>query len=195
MRSDEWPARFSFWFSGCWRALAKGTAWAFFLCNSSSYIGTLGCRSARFFLSFRRPTTPKRGIPALVCSVATIADLDGAAETHVETRGTVGRFSILPLPQQANRHDERAEHRGREDARKERQLRSMQGRRRPRRRRPLHVTRHTPHAKSCTAPNGPNPTGCRCVCKIHRRRGSPRHRHMAKRSYDHTVVFRQDVSS
>ena len=30
MRSDEWPAWFSFWFSGCWRALAKGTAWAFF---------------------------------------------------------------------------------------------------------------------------------------------------------------------
>jgi len=29
-RSDEWPAWFSFWFSGCWRALAKGAAWAFF---------------------------------------------------------------------------------------------------------------------------------------------------------------------
>ena len=28
VRSDEWPAWFSFWFSGCWRALAKGTAWA-----------------------------------------------------------------------------------------------------------------------------------------------------------------------
>ena len=27
VRSDEWPAWFSFWFSGCWRALAKGTAW------------------------------------------------------------------------------------------------------------------------------------------------------------------------
>ncbi len=32
MRSDEWPAWFSFWFSGCWRALAKGTAWAGFYC-------------------------------------------------------------------------------------------------------------------------------------------------------------------
>ena len=32
VRSDEWPAWFSFWFSGCWRALAKGTAWAFFYC-------------------------------------------------------------------------------------------------------------------------------------------------------------------
>ena len=30
VRSDEWPAWFSFWFSGCWRALAKGTAWAGF---------------------------------------------------------------------------------------------------------------------------------------------------------------------
>ena len=27
VRSDEWPAWFSFWFSGRWRALAKGTAW------------------------------------------------------------------------------------------------------------------------------------------------------------------------
>ena len=37
VRSDEWPVWFSFWFSGCWQALAKGTAWAFFLsCNSSS---------------------------------------------------------------------------------------------------------------------------------------------------------------
>ena len=33
VRSDEWPAwLFSFWFSGCWRALAKGTAWAGFYC-------------------------------------------------------------------------------------------------------------------------------------------------------------------
>ena len=32
VRSDEWPAWFSFWFSGCWRALAKGTAWAGFYC-------------------------------------------------------------------------------------------------------------------------------------------------------------------
>ena len=32
MRSDEWPAWFSFWSSGCWRALAKGTAWAGFYC-------------------------------------------------------------------------------------------------------------------------------------------------------------------
>ena len=31
-RSGEWPAWFSFWFSGCWRALAKGTAWAVFYC-------------------------------------------------------------------------------------------------------------------------------------------------------------------
>ena len=30
VRADEWPAWFSFWFSGCWRALAKGTAWAGF---------------------------------------------------------------------------------------------------------------------------------------------------------------------
>ena len=30
MRSDEWPAWFSFCFSGRWRALAKGTAWAGF---------------------------------------------------------------------------------------------------------------------------------------------------------------------
>ena len=30
VRSGEWPAWFSFWFSGCWRALAKGTAWAGF---------------------------------------------------------------------------------------------------------------------------------------------------------------------
>ena len=28
--SDEWPAWFSFWFSGRWRALAKGTVWAVF---------------------------------------------------------------------------------------------------------------------------------------------------------------------
>ena len=32
VRSDEWPAWFSFWFSGCWRALAKGTAWAGLYC-------------------------------------------------------------------------------------------------------------------------------------------------------------------
>ena len=32
VRSEEWPAWFSFWFSGCWRALAKGTAWAGFYC-------------------------------------------------------------------------------------------------------------------------------------------------------------------
>ena len=32
VRSGEWPAWFSFWFSGCWRALAKGTAWAGFYC-------------------------------------------------------------------------------------------------------------------------------------------------------------------
>ena len=32
VRSDEWPAWFSFWFSGCWRALAKGTVWAGFYC-------------------------------------------------------------------------------------------------------------------------------------------------------------------
>jgi hypothetical protein len=32
VRSDEWPAWLSFWFSGCWRALAKGTAWASFCC-------------------------------------------------------------------------------------------------------------------------------------------------------------------
>ena len=31
VRSDEWPAWFSFWFSGCWRALSKGTAWAGFV--------------------------------------------------------------------------------------------------------------------------------------------------------------------
>ena len=37
VRSDECPAWFSFWFSGRWRALAKGTAWAdFFGGNSSS---------------------------------------------------------------------------------------------------------------------------------------------------------------
>ena len=30
-RFGEWPAWLSFWFSGCWRALAKGTAWAFFI--------------------------------------------------------------------------------------------------------------------------------------------------------------------
>ena len=35
-RSGEWPAWFSFWFSGCWRALAKGTAWAGLLSISSS---------------------------------------------------------------------------------------------------------------------------------------------------------------
>ena len=32
VRSDEWAAWFSFWFSGYWRALAKGTAWAGFYC-------------------------------------------------------------------------------------------------------------------------------------------------------------------
>ena len=33
VRSGEWPAWFSFWFSGRWRApLAKGTAWAGFYC-------------------------------------------------------------------------------------------------------------------------------------------------------------------
>jgi len=32
VRSDEWPAWFCFWFSGRWRALAKGTAWAGFYC-------------------------------------------------------------------------------------------------------------------------------------------------------------------
>ena len=33
-RSGEWPAWFSFLFSGCWRALAKGTAaWAGFYCT------------------------------------------------------------------------------------------------------------------------------------------------------------------
>ena len=32
VRSGEWPAWFSFWFSGCWWALAKGTAWAGFYC-------------------------------------------------------------------------------------------------------------------------------------------------------------------
>ena len=30
VRSGEWPAWFSFWFSGRWQALAKGTAWAGF---------------------------------------------------------------------------------------------------------------------------------------------------------------------
>ena len=29
--AGEWPAWVSFWFSGCWRALAKGTAWADFV--------------------------------------------------------------------------------------------------------------------------------------------------------------------
>ena len=29
-RIGEWPAWFFFWFSGCWRALSKGTAWAGF---------------------------------------------------------------------------------------------------------------------------------------------------------------------
>ena len=32
VRSGEWPAWFSFLFSGRWRSLAKGTAWAFFYC-------------------------------------------------------------------------------------------------------------------------------------------------------------------
>ena len=31
VRSEEFPAWFSFWFYGCWRALAKGTAWAGFI--------------------------------------------------------------------------------------------------------------------------------------------------------------------
>ena len=33
VRSDEWPAWFSLWFSGCCRSLAKGTAWAGFYCS------------------------------------------------------------------------------------------------------------------------------------------------------------------
>ena len=38
--SGEWQAWFSFWVSGCWRALTKGTAWACLLFNSpSSYAG------------------------------------------------------------------------------------------------------------------------------------------------------------
>ena len=37
VRSDEWPAWFSFWFFGCWRALAKGTAWAGFIAQYYYY--------------------------------------------------------------------------------------------------------------------------------------------------------------
>jgi hypothetical protein len=69
VRSGEWPAWFSFWFSGCWRALlAKGTAWAggfivkffFFFC-----FVFCGGSPAVFFLVFlvyiafsRPPTRP-----------------------------------------------------------------------------------------------------------------------------------------
>ena len=46
--SAEWPAWFSFWFSGCWRALAKGTAWAGFYCaiHHHNWPHVLGCRRA-----------------------------------------------------------------------------------------------------------------------------------------------------
>ena len=45
------PAWFSFWFSGCWRALAKGTAWAGFYCvtlllNKRSQGGDLAAKDA-----------------------------------------------------------------------------------------------------------------------------------------------------
>ena len=59
VRSEEWPAWFSFWFPGCWRALAKGTAWlgGFYLRNSSSSNGA--GRWVETMLERSVPTKPK----------------------------------------------------------------------------------------------------------------------------------------
>ena len=51
VRSGEWPAWFFFWFSGRWRALAKGTAWAGFY------------RAVLLLLGFVVSSRPSRGKP------------------------------------------------------------------------------------------------------------------------------------
>ena len=48
VRSGELPAWFFFWFSGCWRALAKGTAWAGFYC-AILLLPSFSCLSFLFF--------------------------------------------------------------------------------------------------------------------------------------------------
>ena len=52
VRSGEWPAWLSFWFSGRWRALAKGTAWAGFYSKK--------CTTTKIGQCFRkRPECPR----------------------------------------------------------------------------------------------------------------------------------------
>ena len=53
-RSGEWPAWFFFWFSGCWRALAKGTAWAGFPKAQFIIIIIISCSAQA--TSFRKAT-------------------------------------------------------------------------------------------------------------------------------------------
>ena len=74
MRSGDWPAwLFSFWFSGCWRALAKGTAWAGFYCaihhhylrcnvGGSAARRPLSAVALRFLLRFRRSPSKRKNL-------------------------------------------------------------------------------------------------------------------------------------
>ena len=54
-----WPAWFSFWFSGRWRTLAKGTAWAGLLSNSSSASFCIAERSRTVFLCSEKEGTAR----------------------------------------------------------------------------------------------------------------------------------------
>ena len=94
VRSDEWPAWFSFWFSGCWRALAKGMAWAGFYC-----VILLLCAITCAIHNHRPLQLP---LLAMDRAVGVLARMDGFAVLEgLGKEGGRGLFELAPDPWRA----------------------------------------------------------------------------------------------
>ena len=107
MRSDEWPAWFSFWFSGCWRALAKGTALAGFYCAIIS--GHPGLRPSSCHYS-ENPQTPRlcneRGLAKCTTEQHTVQTTRGPMKTNSfgRNRWGIAEGTRAPLYQHTREH-------------------------------------------------------------------------------------------
>ena len=88
MRSDEWPAWFSFWFSGCWRALAKGTAWAGFYCVITTPPSLLPYFAVTLFHVALNSNKTKRGFLTTTRSQPRLGLVEGSrGPTQIHIRG------------------------------------------------------------------------------------------------------------
>ena len=97
LRSVEWPAWFSFWFSGCWRALAKGTARVGFDCEILLLLrsphGTLTLHRA---LHDGRPGFPGAGVLTGACQFG--HGVGGFTTNFIHSARMEHYFSVVKRP-------------------------------------------------------------------------------------------------